>query len=169
MSVWAKRTRRSSGSRGQRRSTIHFSSTFELTRISTVCVATGGSSRCRRDRLLLILRDPAQILGQAVVDLHVSSAQNWSAFGAKRFITCSRGSKASAKFSWIGNAWPKWRRKTGVPPVTANGPLACLLQKDSTGSPQDESVRLADWKPVCHDSRGRTFFRSDSVSHVKFD
>src|SRR5437870_2971259 len=27
------------------------------------------------------------------------------------------------------------------------------MSNETTGSPQDESVRLADWKPVCHDSR----------------
>ena len=37
---------------------------------------------------------------------------NWSAFAARRSITCSRGSKASAKSTSIGNAWP-WRKTRG--------------------------------------------------------
>jgi len=48
------------------------------------------------------------------------------------------------------------RRKTGVSLVMADRHLACrgiTVAAAPTGSPRDESVRLADWKPVGHDSR----------------
>ena len=54
---------------------------------------------------------PQEILDLPSDSSPASSAPSWSGFAARRFTTCSRGSKASARFTSTGNAWPRAGRQ----------------------------------------------------------